>query len=71
MSIAPQYLNNDQAAAFLKLSPRTLEKLRVLGTGPRFRKFGRRVVYDTADLVSWSNERVFENTAQAYASKSG
>ena len=71
MSTAPQYLNNDQAAAFLKLSPRTLEKLRVLGTGPRFCKLGRRVVYDTADLVRWANERVFENTAQAYAARSG
>jgi hypothetical protein len=71
MTIAPQYLNNAQAAAFLKLSPRTLEKLRVLGTGPRFRKFGRRVAYDTADLVSWANERVFLTTAEAYARKSG
>ena len=60
-----QYLTNDEAAAFLKLSPRTLEKSRVLGTGPRFRKFGRRVIYDVADLVSWSNERVFDRTAQA------
>jgi len=64
-----QYLTNDEAAAFLKLSPRTLEKQRVLGTGPRFRKFGRRVVYDMADLVSWSNERVFDSTAQAFATK--
>ena len=59
-----QYLNNDEAANFLKLSPRTLEKLRVLGTGPQFRKFGRRVVYDVADLVSWSNQRVFVRTMQ-------
>jgi predicted DNA-binding transcriptional regulator AlpA len=57
-----QYLTNDEAAGFLKLSPRTLEKLRVLGTGPRFRKLGRRVIYDAADLVSWCNERVFERT---------
>ena len=64
-----QYLTNDEAAAFLKLSPRTLEKQRVLGTGPRFRKFGRRVVYDMADLVSWSNERVFDSTAQVFPTK--
>ena len=69
MSTTPQYLTNTEAADFLKLSPRTLEKLRVLGTGPRFRKFGRRVVYDVADLVSWSNERVFDNTAQSYTAK--
>jgi len=64
-----RYLTNDEAASFLKLSPRTLEKLRVLGTGPRFRKFGRRVVYDVADLVGWSNERVFERTAQSSSIK--
>lgn len=63
--IDTQYLTNDEAADFLKLSPRTLEKLRVLGTGPRFCKFGRRVVYDAADLTRWASERVFERTSQA------
>ena len=70
MTTTPSYLTNDEAAEFLKLSPRTLEKLRVIGTGPRFRKFGRRVVYDVADLVNWSNERVFESTADAFATRS-
>ena len=37
-----RYLSNEEAADFLKLSPRTLEKQRVVGGGPRFRKFGRR-----------------------------
>jgi hypothetical protein len=69
MSAIPQYLTNDEAAELMKLSPRTLEKLRVLGTGPRFRKFGRRVVYDVADLVTWSNERVFDSTAQTPSPK--
>jgi len=60
-----RYLTNDEAAGFLKLSPRTLEKLRVLGTGPRFCKFGRRVVYDVADLIRWASERVCERTFHA------
>ena len=38
-------LDNKEAARFLKLSPRTLEKMRVVGGGPRFRKHGRRVLY--------------------------
>jgi hypothetical protein len=59
------YLTNDEAAAFLKLSPRTLEKQRVNGTGPLFRKFGRRVVYAVEDLQAWSNDRVFDSTAAA------
>ncbi len=47
------FLSNDQAADFLNLSPRTLEKLRVVGGGPTFSKLGRRVVYAQEDLQSW------------------
>lgn len=57
-----RYLTNDEAAAFLRLSPRTLEKLRVIGGGPRFRKFGRRVMYAVADLEAWADARSFEAT---------
>lgn len=57
-----RYLNNDEAAAFLRLSPRTLEKLRVIGGGPRFRKFGRRVMYAMSDLETWADARSFETT---------
>jgi predicted DNA-binding transcriptional regulator AlpA len=59
------FLDNNQAADFLKLSPRTLEKHRVRGGGPRFRKFGRRVVYAVADLEAWANERICNNTSDA------
>jgi len=57
-----RYLTNDEAAAFLRLSPRTLEKQRVIGGGPRFRKFGRRVMYAAADLEAWADARSFEAT---------
>jgi len=57
-----RYLTNDEAAAFLRLSPRTLEKMRVIGGGPRFRKFGRRVMYAVADLEAWADARSFEAT---------
>ena len=30
-----RYLTNDEAAEYLRLSPRTLEKQRVLGGGPK------------------------------------
>ena len=60
---AARYLTNDEAAAFLRLSPRTLEKQRVVGGGPRFRKFGRRVVYAIDDLEAWANARSFEMTS--------
>jgi len=55
----PEFLTTDEAGAFLRLSPRTLEKQRVLGGGPRFRKFGARVVYAAADLRAWADSRAF------------
>lgn len=58
-----RYLTNDEAADFLRLSPRTLEKQRVIGGGPRFRKFGRRVMYALVDLEAWADARCFEATS--------
>lgn len=57
------YLNCEQAGAHLNLSPRTLEKLRTIGGGPRFRKLGRRIVYKVADLDSWADSRSCESTS--------
>ena len=59
----PRYLTNDEAAEHLRLSPRTLEKQRVIGGGPRFRKFGRRVMYAVADLDAWADARSFDATS--------
>lgn len=58
-----RYLTNSEAAVLLRLSPRTLEKLRVNGGGPRFRKFGSRVIYAREDLDAWANARVCESTS--------
>ncbi len=61
--VSDRYLTNAEAAAVLKLSPRTLEKLRVNGGGPRFRKFGSRVIYAREDLDAWANARICESTS--------
>ena len=58
-----RYLTNDEAAEYLRLSPRTLEKQRVIGGGPRFRKFGRRVLYAIADLEAWADEHAYGMTS--------
>lgn len=42
-----------EAADYVGLSKSTLDKLRCYGTGPRYFKLGRAVVYDTADLDAW------------------
>lgn len=59
----PEFLTTDEAGAFLRLSPRTLEKQRVLGGGPRFRKFGARVVYAVEDLRAWADSRAYGMTS--------
>ena len=58
-----QFLSNTQAATFLNLSPRTLEKLRVVGGGPQFRKFGRRVLYTVDELEAWAALRRCDSTS--------
>ena len=59
----PEFLTTDEAAELLRLSPRTLEKHRVLGGGPRFRKFGARVVYALADLRAWADSNTYGMTS--------
>jgi predicted DNA-binding transcriptional regulator AlpA len=51
--LPPRYLRTPEAARFLGLSGRTLEKHRTYGTGPRYAKIGGRVVYALADLQAW------------------
>lgn len=53
--IPPRYLRTPEAARFLGLSGRTLEKHRTYGTGPRYAKIGGRVVYAVCDLQAWVN----------------
>ncbi len=45
--------DTDEAAAFLRISPRTLVSWRSRGMGPTYVKVGRRVVYLQRDIVAW------------------
>ena len=51
--LPPRYLRTKEAATFLSLSARTLEKHRTYGTGPAYHKLGGRVVYSVDDLTAW------------------
>ena len=51
------FLTTKEAARFLKLKPNTLEKMRVYGGGPVYRKHGRHVRYHIDDLTAWSDLR--------------
>ena len=52
--LPPRLLRTPDAALFLVISLRTLEKHRTYGTGPVYRKIGGRVVYAIEDLQAWS-----------------
>jgi predicted site-specific integrase-resolvase len=45
-----QNLSRKEAADYLCLSPRTLEKWAVTGEGPVFHRLGTRVIYCVSDL---------------------
>lgn len=51
------FLNTAQAAFYIGLSQRTLEKMRTTGGGPGYRKHGRYVRYHIDDLDDWSRGR--------------
>jgi excisionase family DNA binding protein len=51
------FLNTDQAAFYIGLASRTLEKMRSAGRGPKYRRHGRHIRYHIADLDDWSEAR--------------
>ena len=52
-----EYMGTRETAAFLGLSPRTLDRYRMTGQGPAFHKFGTRVRYARTDLEDWAAQR--------------
>jgi len=53
------------AAAFLRLSVRTLDRLRVEGGGPRYAKIRKSIRYRQADLDHWLSLRCVSSTSEA------
>jgi Helix-turn-helix domain len=61
----PPFLNTKEAAAWLRLTKNTLEKMRVQGRGPMYRKHGRYVRYHIEDLVDYSTANKRSSTSDA------
>lgn len=60
------YLTQTEAAEILRISERTLERMRLTGDGPLFMKAGaRRVIYSASDIESWLTERTYKSTSEA------
>jgi hypothetical protein len=58
-----RHLTQDQLADRWQMSPRTLERWRWLGQGPRFLKLGGRVVYRVEDIERHEAEQLRDSTA--------
>jgi excisionase family DNA binding protein len=57
-------LTTKEAADYLRLSERTLERLRCSGLGPKFVKCGRSVRYRQTDLDEWIASRIARSTSE-------
>ena len=51
--ITSPWLDTEQAAAWLHVSPHTLRNYRALGTGPTYSKAGARVLYSYDALMDY------------------
>jgi len=58
------FLTTVEAASYVYLSHRTLEKMRTTGDGPVYHKHGRYVRYRIADLDAWSTARRTSSTSK-------
>ena len=57
-------LTTRQAAEYLNISPKTLEKYRLVGGGPQFIKIGKAVRYSLVDLDDWIKQHKYASTSE-------
>jgi len=57
-------LNQKEAAKLLGVSTRTLERLRIAGTGPQFTRLGRLVRYRECDLADYVARNLRTSTSE-------
>jgi hypothetical protein len=58
------HLTTPDAAIYLGLSKKTLEKWRLAGSGPPYRRYGGRIFYVTKELQTWAEGQSFSSTSQ-------
>jgi predicted DNA-binding transcriptional regulator AlpA len=58
------FLRTQEAARFVGVSPHTLEKHRIFGTGPKFSKIGGRIIYAVSDLREWVERGAKRSTSE-------
>ena len=66
-----RHLSQSDLSERWTISPRTLERWRWAGCGPRYLKIGGRVVYRLEDIEAYENTQAFNNTAEFAAVRRG
>jgi predicted DNA-binding transcriptional regulator AlpA len=59
MSDTDELLATSEFAEFIKRPPRTLERWRITGCGPRFVRCGRSVRYKKSEVQAWLERNTF------------
>lgn len=63
-----RYLRTPDAAIYLGVGRSTLERKRIDGTGPKFRRLGGKIIsYAVDDLDAWASQQVFSSTSEVEA----
>ncbi len=57
-------LTTQQAAWLMRVSPKTLARMRMEGRGPCFVKIGRSVRYRQSDLLGWISANTYGSTSE-------
>jgi excisionase family DNA binding protein len=65
--MSTNHLTVQQAADYLGLSVSALNKWRVEGKGPAYRKLGKRVFYPADDLRTWAEAQTYRSTSEYVA----
>lgn len=61
----------DEVSLLTGLAKKTLEAMRVSGTGPAFMKLGRKIQYRLADVLAFMAANTFQNTREARTARAG
>jgi hypothetical protein len=57
-------MNTKELSDYLKISTKTLERMRLNGDGPAYIKVGRRVLYSDLQIETYISERSYQSTAE-------
>lgn len=58
-------LSEQETSALTGLAERTLQRKRLDGTGPKFVKLGRRVLYRRRNVLAWIDANTHDSTSAA------